>query len=117
PTIRDSRPVKDKASQRNLIHNIVTFLTQSGYCHTITIKNLTQPANKDCQDILRFMYVKLEPGYEFQKTFEDEVPVLLKSMRYPATETISKTSLYTVGTPHSWRHMLELLGWIMEVIL
>ncbi|KAF9400361.1 hypothetical protein BGZ76_007734, partial [Entomortierella beljakovae] len=36
---------------------------------------------------------------------------------YPAADTISKTSLYTVGTPHSWPNMLALLGWMMEVIL
>ncbi|KAF9355303.1 kinetochore-associated Ndc80 complex subunit ndc80 [Mortierella sp. AD094] len=115
--IRDPRPVKDKAYQRNLIHNIVAFLTQAGYPHVITTKNLTQPANKDFQDIFKFMYLKLEPGYDFQKKFEDEVPVLLKTMRYPAADTITKTSLYTVGTPHSWPNMLALLGWMMEVIL
>ncbi|KAF8976298.1 kinetochore-associated Ndc80 complex subunit ndc80 [Entomortierella lignicola] len=115
--IRDPRPVKDKAYQRNLIHNIVNFLSQSGYPNNITTKNLTQPSNKDFQDIFKFMYLKLEPGYDFQKKFEDEVPVLLKTMRYPAADTITKTSLYTVGTPHSWPNMLALLGWMMEVIM
>ncbi|KAF9087081.1 kinetochore-associated Ndc80 complex subunit ndc80 [Mortierella sp. AD031] len=116
-SIRDPRAVKDKGFQRNLIFTIVSFLTQSGYPHAITTKNLTQPTNKDFQDIFKFLYLKLEPGYEFQKKFEDEVPVLLKTMRYPAADSISKTSLYTVGTPHSWPNMLALLGWMMEVIM
>ncbi|KAF9921409.1 kinetochore-associated Ndc80 complex subunit ndc80 [Linnemannia zychae] len=116
-SIRDPRAVKDKGFQRNLIFNIVTFLTQSGYPHVITSKNLTHPTNKDFQDIFKFLYLKMEPGYEFQKKFEDEVPVLLKTMRYPAADSISKTSLYTVGTPHSWPNMLALLGWMVDVIM
>ncbi|KAF9320057.1 autophagy protein, partial [Linnemannia elongata] len=114
--IRDPRPVKDKVFQRNLILHIVNFLTQTGYPYVITNKNLTQPTNKDFQDIFKFLYLKLEPRYEFQKKFEDEVPVLLKTMRYPAADSISKTSLYTVGTPHSWPNMLALLGWMVDVI-
>ncbi|KAF9109630.1 kinetochore-associated Ndc80 complex subunit ndc80 [Mortierella sp. AM989] len=115
--IRDPRPVRDKAYQRNLIHSLVAFLTQSGYPHVITTKNLTQPSNKDFQDIFKFMYLKLEPGYDFQKKFEDEVHVLIRTMRYPAADTITKTSLYTVGVVHSWPNILALLGWMMEVIL
>ncbi|ORZ19259.1 HEC/Ndc80p family-domain-containing protein [Lobosporangium transversale] len=115
--IRDPRPVKDKSFQRTLIHTILGYLTQSGFPQTITTKNLTHPTNKDFQDIFKFLYLRLEPGYEFQKKFEDEVPMLLKTMRYPAADTISKTSLYTVGTPHSWPNMLALLGWMIEVIM
>ncbi|KAG9066178.1 kinetochore-associated Ndc80 complex subunit ndc80 [Linnemannia hyalina] len=114
--IRDPRPVKDKGFQRNLVLHIVNFLTQTGYPHVITNKNLTQPTNKDFQDIFKFLYLKLEPRYEFQKKFEEEVPILLKTMRYPAADSISKTSLYTVGTQHSWPNMLAMLGWMVDVI-
>ncbi|KAG0320328.1 kinetochore-associated Ndc80 complex subunit ndc80 [Dissophora globulifera] len=116
-SIRDPRPVKEKAFQRTLIHNLVNFLTQAGYQHPVTAKNLTQPTNKDFQDIFKFLYQKLEPGYDFPRKFEDEVPILLRTMRYPAADTITKTSLYTVGTPHSWPNMLALLGWMMDVIV
>ncbi|KAI7830403.1 HEC/Ndc80p family-domain-containing protein [Gamsiella multidivaricata] len=115
--LKEPRPIKDKTYMRNLINNLVNFLTETGYPHPITTKNLLQPTNKDFQDTFKFLYSKMEPGYDFQKKFEDEVPVLLKSMRYPAADTISKTSLYTVGTPHSWPNMLALLGWMMESIL
>ncbi|KAF9991783.1 kinetochore-associated Ndc80 complex subunit ndc80, partial [Modicella reniformis] len=50
-TIRDPRPVKDKTFQKALIHNLVGFLSQSGYPHAISVKNLVQPTNKDFQDI------------------------------------------------------------------
>ncbi|KAF9342935.1 kinetochore-associated Ndc80 complex subunit ndc80, partial [Mortierella sp. NVP85] len=79
-TIRDPRPIKDKAFQRTLIHNLVNFLIQSGFQYVITTKNLYQPTNKIFQDIFKFLYLKLEPGHEFQKKFEDEVPSLLTIM-------------------------------------
>ncbi|KAF9933118.1 autophagy protein [Mortierella alpina] len=115
-SMRDPRPIKDKAFQRSLVHSIVDYLTQNGYPNTITPKNLMQPTNKDFQDVFKFLYQKLEPRYLFQKKFEDEVPVLMKTMRYPAADTISKTALYTVGAPHSWPSMLALLGWMVDVI-
>jgi kinetochore protein NDC80 len=80
-TIRDPRPIKDKAFQRTLIHNLVNFLIQSGFQYALTTKNLYQPTNKIFQDIFKFLYLKLEPGHEFQKKFEDEVPSLLTIMR------------------------------------
>ncbi|KAF9961735.1 kinetochore-associated Ndc80 complex subunit ndc80 [Mortierella alpina] len=115
-SMKDPRPIKDKAFQRSLVHSIVDYLTQNGYPNTITPKNLMQPTNKDFQDVFKFLYQKLEPRYLFQKKFEDEVPVLMKTMRYPAADTISKTALYTVGAPHSWPSMLALLGWMVDVI-
>ncbi|KAF9574844.1 autophagy protein [Mortierella alpina] len=115
-SMKDPRPIKDKAFQRSLVHSIVDYLTQNGYPNSITPKNLMQPTNKDFQDVFKFLYQKLEPRYIFQKKFEDEVPVLMKTMRYPAADTISKTALYTVGAPHSWPSMLALLGWMVDVV-
>ncbi|KAF9178314.1 autophagy protein [Haplosporangium sp. Z 767] len=116
-SMRDPRPVKDKGFQRALIHHIVNFLTQSGYSQAITAKNLIQPTNKDFHDLFKYLYLKLEPRYDFQRKLEDEVPVLMKTMRYPAADTISKTALYTVGAPHSWPYMLAMLAWMVDVIM
>ncbi|KAG0262704.1 autophagy protein [Mortierella polycephala] len=77
-SMRDPRPVKDKGFQRALIHHIVNFLTQSGYSQAVTTKNLIQPTNKDFHDLFKYLYLKLEPRYDFQKKLEDEVPVIEK---------------------------------------
>ncbi|KAG0014736.1 kinetochore-associated Ndc80 complex subunit ndc80, partial [Podila clonocystis] len=113
---RDPRPVKDKTFQRNTIHSLITYLTQVGYPNAVSARTFTQPSNKDFQDVFKFLYNKLEPGFEFQKRFEEEVPILLKTMRYPAADSISRTTLYAVGTPHSWPNMLALLGWMVDLI-
>ena len=78
---RDNRPIKDKNYQRGMITDIVNYLTQSGYPSNVTARTLTQPANKDFQDIFKYLYYKLEPHFDFQKKLEDEVPILLKTMR------------------------------------
>ncbi|KAK3818477.1 MAG: hypothetical protein J3Q66DRAFT_368576 [Benniella sp.] len=68
-----------------------------------------QPAIKIFQDNFKFFYVKLEPGHEFQKAFEDEVSSFLTIMR--------RSSLPAVRQSHSWPNMLALLDWMMDVIL
>lgn len=78
---RDPRPVKDKTFQRNTIHSLISYLTQAGYPNAVSQRTFTQPSNKDFQDVFKFLYNKLEPGFEFQKRFEEEVPILLKTMR------------------------------------
>jgi len=79
---RDSRPIKDKSYQRGVVNELVNYLNQSGYQHNVTTKTLTQPTNKDFQEIFKYLYHKLEPEFDFQKKPEDEVPALLKTMRY-----------------------------------
>ncbi|GJJ77915.1 kinetochore protein NDC80 [Entomortierella parvispora] len=112
---RDNRPIKDKSYQRSMVNDLVNYLNQSGYQHNVTTKTLTQPTNKDFQEIFKYLYHKLEPDFDFQKKPEDEVPALLKTMRYPAADTITRTALYAVGTPHSWPNMLALMSWMVEV--
>ena len=78
---RDSRPIKDKGYQRSVITELVNYLNESGYPHNVTPKILTQPTNKDFQEIFKFLYTRLEPDYDFQKKLDDEIPSLLRTMR------------------------------------
>ncbi|KAF9973170.1 kinetochore-associated Ndc80 complex subunit ndc80 [Actinomortierella ambigua] len=115
--VRDPRDIRSKEFQRQLIPQLTQFLTQSGYPHPVSTKTFVNPSTREIQDIFRFMYYRLEPRYEFLRGFEDEVPELLKTMKYPVPETIAKRSLSAVGAPHSWPNILALLGWMMDVIL
>ncbi|KAG0263230.1 kinetochore-associated Ndc80 complex subunit ndc80 [Actinomortierella ambigua] len=115
--VRDPRDIRSKEFQRQLIPQLTQFLTQSGYPHPVSTKTFMNPSTREIQEIFRFMYYRLEPRYEFLRGFEDEVPELLKTMKYPVPETIAKRSLSAVGAPHSWPNILALLGWMMDVIL
>ena len=77
----------------------------------------------------------LDPYYEFTKKFEEEVPVLIKSLRYcprapnfsssdsplpsryPFADQINKSNLFTVGSLHAWPTLLAMLLWIVDLIL
>ncbi|KAG0230138.1 kinetochore-associated Ndc80 complex subunit ndc80 [Actinomortierella wolfii] len=115
--VRDPRDIRSKEFQRQLIPQLTQFLTQAGYPHPVSTKTFVNPSTREIQDIFRFMYYRLECRYEFVRSFEDEVPELLKTMKYPVPETIAKRSLSAVGAPHSWPNILALLGWMMDVII
>ncbi|KAK3821773.1 MAG: hypothetical protein J3Q66DRAFT_438546 [Benniella sp.] len=67
--IRDPRPIKDKAFQRTRIQKLVNFFIQSGFYN----KKAVPAYQQVFQDIFKFLYLKLEPGHEFQKKFGDEI--------------------------------------------
>lgn len=45
---------------------------------------------------------------------EDDVPAFFKRLRYPFQ--ISKSSLFAVGSPHTWPTLLASLVWITELL-
>ncbi|KAL1915715.1 uncharacterized protein VTP21DRAFT_6474 [Calcarisporiella thermophila] len=114
---KDPRPVRDKSFQHKAIRNIINFLAQSGYTQAVSTKTLSQPTLKDFQNIFKFLYAKLDPHYVFQKKFEEEVPALLKGIKYPFADQISRSSLYAVGSMHSWPIILAMLDWMVQLIM
>ncbi|KAJ3367615.1 kinetochore-associated Ndc80 complex subunit ndc80 [Kappamyces sp. JEL0680] len=123
---KDPRPIKDKKLvrrsliarwQQNAIARLIQFLIQSGFPHPISAKTLATPSSKDFQLIFKFLYAQLDPHYQFEKKFEEEVPVLIKSLRYPFADQINKSNLFTVGSLHAWPTLLAMLLWIVDVVL
>lgn len=113
---KDPRPIREKAYQLEVIKNLINFLAKSGYPHPISQKILTAPSAKDFQNIFKFLYAQLDPGYDFGKKFEEEVPVLMKGLRYPFAGELSKSQLYAVGSIHAWPGLLAMLGWMVDLI-
>ena len=48
------------------------------------------------------------------KKIEEEVPKILKSLKYPFT--ISKSAMFSIGSLHSWPPLLGALHWMVELI-
>jgi len=116
---KDPRPIRDKNFQMEIIRQLISFLAKAGYPHPISQKILTAPSAKDFQQIFRFLYGQLDPGYDFGlggRKFEEEVPVLMKGLRYPFAGDISKSQLVAVGSMHAWPGLLAMLGWMVELI-
>ena len=45
---------------------------------------------------------------------EEEVPKILRVLGYPFA--ISKSSMFAIGSPHTWPHLLAALTWLVELI-
>lgn len=115
--LRDPRPIREKQWQTHAIRTLIAFLAQAGYPHSVSPRTLATPAAKDFQNIFRFLYLQLDPNYLYQKKFEEEVPLILKGLRYPFADQILRSHLQSVGTMHSWPTLLAVLTWMVELIL
>lgn len=116
-SIKDSRPIRDKQWQNAAVKSLINFLIQSGYPQTITEKDLKPPSLKVFQYIFKFLYAQLDPEYEFSAKFEEDVPAILRGLRYPFSEQILKSSLMSVNSHHAWPILLAMLNWMVELIL
>ncbi|OLL25921.1 Kinetochore protein ndc80 [Neolecta irregularis DAH-3] len=112
---KDPRPIRDKATQAQYNKTVLEYLLQAGYQNPIGTKTLQQPTAKDFAMIFKFLYCQLDPNFKFEKKIEDDVTYCLKSLRYPFTSDISKSSLQAVGSSHSWPPILAMLHWIVEL--
>lgn len=113
---KDPRPIRDKSFQLESIKTLVDFLAKAGYDRPISAKILTAPSSKDFQQIFKFLYLMIDPTYDFGKKFEEEVPSLIKAIRYPYASDISKSQLFAVGSMHAWPSLLAMLVWTVELI-
>ncbi|GAB1301303.1 Kinetochore protein NDC80 homolog [Apodemus speciosus] len=99
--IKDPRPLNDKA-----------FIQQ---CIRQLYESLQAPSTKDFLKIFAFLYGFLCPSYELPDTkYEEEVPKIFKQLGYPFA--LSKSSMYTVGAPHTWPHIVAALVWLIDCI-
>jgi kinetochore protein NDC80 len=96
--------------------SLLDFLIKTGYDKPISQKILTAPSSKDFQMIFKWSFSKIDPTADFDKKFEDEVPILLRGIRYPFASDISKSQLYAVGSMHAWPCLLSMLCWLVELI-
>ena len=119
PTIaKDPRPIREKSWQTNAIKSLIGFLVNAGYNQSaVSPKSLQAPSSKDIQMIFKFLYAQLDPKFEYSKKIEEDVQYVLKSLRYPFADQITKSVLYSAGSLHAWPTLLAMLTWMVELIL
>uniref|UniRef100_A0A8C2TA24 Kinetochore protein NDC80 n=1 Tax=Coturnix japonica TaxID=93934 RepID=A0A8C2TA24_COTJA len=111
--IKDPRPLHDKTFIQQCIKQLCEFLVENGYAHNVTIKSLQSPSVKDFVKIFTFIYGFLCPSYELPDSkFEEEIPRVFKELGYPFP--LSKSSMYTVGAPHTWPQIVAALIWLTD---
>ncbi|NXI24553.1 NDC80 protein, partial [Sterrhoptilus dennistouni] len=113
--IKDPRPLHDKAFIQQCIKKLCEFLVENGYAHNVSMKSLQSPSVKDFLKIFTFIYRFLCPSYELPDSkFEEEIPKVFKDLGYPFA--LSKSSMYTVGAPHTWPQIVAALVWLIDCV-
>ncbi|XP_005042003.1 PREDICTED: kinetochore protein NDC80 homolog [Ficedula albicollis] len=113
--IKDPRPLHDKGFIQQCIKKLCEFLVENGYAHNVSMKSLQSPSIKDFLKIFTFIYKFLCPSYELPDSkFEEEIPKVFKNLGYPFP--LPKSSMYTVGAPHTWPQIVAALVWLIDCV-
>lgn len=114
----DQRPLRDKGYQQLIQQQIYDFLVTNKYevetKQPITPKMLRQPTQKEFTTMFKFLYRRLDPQYEFQRSIEVEIFALLKSLGYPYLDTINRLQISAVGG-QNWPLFLGVLYWMVKL--
>jgi kinetochore protein NDC80 len=114
----DPRRLKDASTRQQMAHELMEYLSQNNFemeaKHSLSNKSMTSPTQKDFNCMFQWLYHRIDPSYRFQKSIDQEVPVLLKQMRYPFEKSIMKSQIAAVGG-NNWSTFLGLLHWMMQL--
>ena len=116
----DPRRLKDPSTRQQMSGELLQFLTHNNFemesKHVLSNKAMTSPTQKDFNSIFQWLYNKIDPSYRFQKSIDQEVPLLLKQLRYPFEKSITKSQIAAVGG-NNWPTFLGLLHWMMQLVI
>ncbi|OJD40448.1 hec ndc80p family protein [Diplodia corticola] len=115
---QDPRRLKDPSVRSQMAHELSEYLTRNNFemdmKHSLTHKSFSSPTQKDFNCMFQWLYHRIDPSYRFQKNIDQEVPPLLKQMRYPFEKSIMKSQIAAVGG-NNWSTFLGLLHWMMQL--
>lgn len=115
---RDPRPLKDRTFQARIGQELLDYLSQHNFememKHTLSHNIIKSPTQKDFNFMFQWLYRRIDPSYRFQKNIDQEVPPILKQLRYPYEKSITKSQIAAVGG-QNWSTFLGLLHWMMQL--
>ncbi|CAJ2505253.1 Uu.00g126470.m01.CDS01 [Anthostomella pinea] len=115
---RDPRPLRDRSFQARIGQELLDYLSQHNFememKHTLSHNIIKSPTQKDFNYMFQWLYHRIDPSYKFQKNIDQEVPPILKQLRYPYEKSITKSQIAAVGG-QNWYTFLGLLHWMMQL--
>ncbi|KAF7544984.1 hypothetical protein G7046_g9663 [Stylonectria norvegica] len=115
---RDPRPLKDRSYQARIGQELLDYMVQYNFememKHVLSQNVIKSPTQKDFNYMFQWLYHRIDPSYRFQKNIDQEVPPILKQMRYPFERSITKSQIAAVGG-QNWSTFLGLLHWMMQL--
>ncbi|OAA62985.1 HEC/Ndc80p family protein [Cordyceps fumosorosea ARSEF 2679] len=115
---KDPRPLKDRAFQARIGQELMEYMTQNNFelemKHVLSPNVMKSPTQKDFNYMFQWLYHRIDPSHRFQKNIDQEVPPILKQLRYPFERSITKSQISAVGG-QNWSTFLGLLYWMMQL--
>lgn len=115
---KDPRPLKDRSYLNRIGQELLDYLTQNNFeldmNHNLSQNVIKSPTQKDFNFIFQWLYNRIDPTYKFMKNIDQEVPPLLKQLRYPYEKGITKSQIAAVGG-QNWSTFLGMLHWMMQL--
>ncbi|GAB1607882.1 kinetochore protein NDC80 homolog [Argonauta hians] len=112
--VKDSRPLNSRAYQQQCVKTILEFLETYHFPLPITAKTLMSPKTKDFLNIFEFVVKHFDPKYKLADKYDEDIPRFFRAHGYPFL--ITKSSMVTIGSPHSWPALLAALVWLTEIV-
>ncbi|KAL6718939.1 kinetochore-associated Ndc80 complex subunit ndc80 [Lecanora helva] len=114
----DPRPWKDPNYRNKVGQELLDYLTRNNFelemKRSLNQKSMTSPTQKDFEAIFQWLYRRIDPGYRFMKSIDFEGPFILKQLRYPFENKVSKSQWAAVGG-QNWSSFLGMLQWMMQL--
>lgn len=115
---RDPRPLRDRSYQARLGQELLEFMGHNNFememKHVLSANVMKSPTQKDFNYMFQWLYHRIDPSHRFQKNIDQEVPPILKQLRYPFERSITKSQIAAVGG-QNWSTFLGLLHWMMQL--
>ncbi|KAK0529180.1 kinetochore-associated Ndc80 complex subunit ndc80 [Tilletia horrida] len=120
PAMKDPRPLRNGAFRGQMEANVKDFVEKTGFTMAgWTNKTIHEPTQQAFVNMFRHVYTHcVDPNYRFgseAKKFEEEVIMLMKDVKYPFVDDLSKTRLTSAGSQQNWPICLGMLDWIVRL--
>uniref|UniRef100_A0A0A9YSG0 Kinetochore protein NDC80 n=1 Tax=Lygus hesperus TaxID=30085 RepID=A0A0A9YSG0_LYGHE len=81
-----------------------------------TLRTLQSPTSKDFRNIFLFIVQKIDKNFILsEKQYEDDIRNTLRLLGYPIT--VHRTTLQSIGSPHSLPALLGILEWLVHMVI
>lgn len=115
---RDPRPLREAAYRARIGQELMEYMTKNNFelemKHALSPNVMKSPTQKDFNFMFQWLYHRIDPNHRFQKNIDQEVPPILKQLRYPFERSITKSQIAAVGG-QNWYTFLGLLHWMMQL--
>lgn len=112
---RNPRPADDRNVAVQCARDVVDFLGAHGFGRPMSYeKFLKDPSTKEFFDIFKFLVAQLDPQLAIEGRIEDEVPAIMRRLRYP--EKVNKSWLQAISGPNTWHRLLAVLEWLCLLV-